>query len=335
MTDLQNTTTSPLAYSECCTLADCSHKTNNKEQKIKNVKRVEIGLIDVDGFHFPNLALMKISAFYKKQGYNVEWCFNFKHYDKVFMSKVFTFTPDYYQSVLADEIIKGGSGYDYETLLPKEIDDICPDYSLYSKYKEAYGFLTRGCTNKCAWCLVPKKEGNISAYQDIEQFLDGRRTAILMDNNVLAHKHGLQQIEKIIRLGIKVDFNQGLDCRIIANNEHIAELLAKVKWLTPLRMACDTVSQMPYIEKAAYLLRKHNIKPKRLFAYVLVKEIPDALERLQLLRSLDIFPFAMAFRDFDKNGYRKQEIIKFCSNINHNCKSSNNKIDVSYLLPKY
>lgn len=295
---------------------------------------MKIGLIDVDGYHFPNLALMKISAYHKSIGDEVSWV-DIGNYDRTYVSKVFTFTPDYSKGLgNYGEIIKGGSGYDYKTLLPKEIDDICPDYSLYPNFTAAYGLLTRGCPNKCGWCLVPKKEGNISAYQDIEQFLNGRKTAILMDNNVLAHDHGLQQIEKIIRLGIKVDFNQGLDCRIIANNEHIAEMLAKVKWLNTLRMACDTISQMPYIEKAAYLLRKHNIKPKRLFAYVLVKDIPDALQRLQLLRSLDIFPFAMAFRDFDKNGYRKPEIIKFCSNVNHNCKSSNNKIDVNYLKPK-
>lgn len=295
---------------------------------------MKIGLIDVDGFHFPNLALMKISSYHKSIGDDIEWHWGFGKYDRVYLSKVFSFTPDYNQHINSSEIIKGGTGYNYTTLLPEYIDNIAPDYSIYQKYKEAYGFLTRGCPNKCNWCLVPKKEGNISAYQDIDQFLQGRKSAILMDNNVLAHEHGLKQIEKIIKLGIKVDFNQGLDCRIIANNEHIAELLAKVKWLNPLRMACDTVSQMPYIEKAAYLLRRHNIKPKRLFAYVLVKEIPDALIRLKLLRDLDIFPFAMAFRDFDNNGYRKKEIIQFCSNVNHNCKSSNNKLDVNYLLPR-
>ena len=114
--------------------------------------------------------------------------------------------------------------------LPSEIDKLCPDYSIYPKFTAAYGFLTRGCPNKCSWCVVPSKEGNIQPYADIEDFLQGRKEAVLMDNNVLAHEHGLQQIEKMIKLGIKIDFNQGLDARIIAKDKSIAELLSKVKW---------------------------------------------------------------------------------------------------------
>src|SRR5574344_2144329 len=124
---------------------------------------MNIGLVDIDGHNFPNIALMKISAYHKSIGDNVSWV-DIGNYDRTYMSKVFTFTS-------------------------------------------AYGFLTRGCPNKCSWCVVPSKEGNIQPYADIEEFLQGKKEAVLMDNNVLAHEHGLQQIEKIIRLGIKVDFN--------------------------------------------------------------------------------------------------------------------------------
>lgn len=258
---------------------------------------MKIGLIDIDGHNYPNLALMKISAYHKSIGDLVEWV-TIGKYDRTYMSKVFIFSKDK-DNWISDlgEIIRGGTGYNTDTL-PDYIDRICPDYSIYPQYTEAYGFLTRGCPNKCSWCIVPKKEGNIKPYSDIEEFLDGRDSAILMDNNVLAHDYGLSQIEKIIRLRIRVDFNQGLDCRIIAKNESIAKLLSRVKWYKPLRLACDTKEQIPFIEKAVTLLRKHGATPQRYFVYLLVKDIPDALERVEALKELNLDPFAQPYRDY-------------------------------------
>lgn len=277
---------------------------------------MKIGLIDVDGHGFPNLALMKISAYHKQKGDQVEFAM-FDSYDKTYMSKVFTFTPDY-KPEFGDlgEIIKGGTGYKMNNNLPIEIDSMCPDYSLYPQFESAYGFLTRGCPNKCSWCIVPTKEGNIKPYADIENFLDGRKSAIILDNNVLAHEHGLKQIEKIIDLKIKVDFNQGLDARLIANNEDIAKLLSKVKWLKPLRMACDTKSQMESIEKATEILRKHNTKPSNFFIYTLVKDVDDALFRVEFMRKLKLDPFAQAFRNFENN-FVDKEAVRFSRWVNH------------------
>ena len=132
---------------------------------------MKVGLIDVDGHNFPNLPLMKLSAWHKRQGDSVEWyepLFS-GHLDRVYMSKVFTFTPDYPYYVNADEVIKGGTGYDITSRLPSEIERFIPDYDLYNvPHDTAYGFLTRGCPNKCKWCVVPKKEGYIAPYMDIE-----------------------------------------------------------------------------------------------------------------------------------------------------------------------
>lgn len=260
----------------------------------------KIGLIDIDSHNFPNLALMKISRYHKNKGDQVQWEYmNYSDkFDIVYKSKVFSFSKDMNSKINSDTVIKGGTGYNFD-LLPDEIDKLCPDYSIYPQFKEAYGFLTRGCPNKCKWCIVPDKEGDIQPYADIESFLDGRKNVVLMDNNVLASKHGLEQIEKCIRLGVKIDFNQGLDCRIIAKNEDIAELLSKAKWYKPIRMACDTWYQMEYIEKATELLRKHNATPKQYFIYMLVTDIQDALKRLEFIHSLKLTPFAQPLIDSD------------------------------------
>ena len=276
---------------------------------------MNIGLISVDGHNFPNLALMKLSAFHKRAGDNVSWV-TIGNYDRTYMSKVFTFTPDYERGFSNfGEVFKGGTGYDTDNPLLDFIDDICPDYSIYPKFKEAYGFLTRGCPNKCSWCIVPKKEGDIRPYADIEEFLDGRKMAVLMDNNVLAHEHGLVQIEKIIRLGIKADFNQGLDARLIDDEK--AKLLARVRWYKPIRMACDTEAQMPHIERATKLLRKYGAKPSAYFIYVLVNDIPNALRRVDFLRGLGLDPFAQPYIDFNGKNKVTKEQRRFARWVNH------------------
>ena len=118
---------------------------------------MNIGLLAVDS-RYPNLALMKISSYHKAQGDRVEWYNPLNRYDKVYLAKVFTFTPDYAYFLNADEAERGGTGYDIGKVLPPEIDRAVPDYSLYEIDKRvAYGFLTRGCPNRCKWCVVPQK----------------------------------------------------------------------------------------------------------------------------------------------------------------------------------
>lgn len=265
---------------------------------------MNIGLIDVDGHHFPNLALMKLSAWHKAQGDTVDWYSGIERYDRVYMSKVFAFTPDDRRVIQADEVIKGGSGYKlFDQWLPDEVEHICPDYSLYPLDREAYGFLTRGCVNKCSFCIVPRKEGMIRKHADIEEFLGGRTSAILMDNNVIASEWGLQQIEKIISLKVKVDFNQGIDCRIIARDKQIAGLLASVRWLRYVRMAYDSSAITDEVQTAIAYLKEAGVPAYRLFFYMLVKDgqIEDAEKRALLLDSLGCIPFAMSYRDLDKD----------------------------------
>ncbi len=144
---------------------------------------MRIGLLDIDGHNFPNLALMKISSYHKSLGDSVEWVNHFYEYEKVYQSKVFTFSPDNGFVVNAREIIKGGTGYDVKIKLEPWIERCLPDYSLYPGLKHGYGFLTRGCPNNCSWCVVPRKEGNIHPYSDIEEILQGKKSAVLMHAN--------------------------------------------------------------------------------------------------------------------------------------------------------
>lgn len=297
---------------------------------------MQIGLIDVDGHKYPNLALMKISAYHKAQGDNVKWYDIFDEYDIVYKAKVFTFTPDYNLHITnSKQVVNGGTGYGIYDGLPN--DRIQPDYCLYqsaSWYQKdvAYGFLTRGCIRKCDWCIVPKKEGKLTSYMDIEEIIGDKKKIILMDNNILASDYGLQQIEKIVKLGIRVDFNQGLDARIIANNIEIVKLLSKVKWLNPLRMACDTASMKEPVLKATELLRENGCKPSNYFIYVLLRELEDSYDRINFCKENKLDPFAQPFRDFTPN----QVIPQWQKDMAHyvNKKSILTSIDFKEFKPR-
>ena len=261
-----------------------------------------IGLIDVDGGKFPNYALMKIARYYRELGEEVEWANSmFGHYDKVYQSKIFTFSEDCNETFDC-EIERGGTGYDLRKELPEDIENCNPDYSIYPNLdkKVAYGFLTRGCPNKCAWCVVPKKEGAVRPYRDVEEIaVDGRTNLILMDNNILASDYGLEQIEKIVRKGYRVDFNQALDARLVTDD--IAQLLAKVRWLTAIRFGCDTPKQIGECERAMALINKHRGKPMPYLMYTMIgRDMKEAYERLSHFRtSKKVRVVAQPYRDFN------------------------------------
>lgn len=162
---------------------------------------MRIGLIDVDGHNFPNIPLMKLSAYHKSIGDSVEWydpMFG-GHMDIVYMSKVFTFTPDYQYFVNADQVIKGGTGYHYPdggSPLDEKVEHIYPDYSIYYdllpkvKYT-AYGFLTRGCPRDCNFCIVSDKEGRRShKIADLSEFWSGRGRLYFLTQICLLAKTG-------------------------------------------------------------------------------------------------------------------------------------------------
>ena len=195
---------------------------------------MNIGLIDVDNMarkkaKYPNLALMKLSAWHKAQGDTVEWWNGLIHYDRVYMSKVFSdsYVPDLEYAINADEVIRGGSGYcidlvngkeEYNTerdsVLPDEIEHIYPDYDLYPTLTKdtAYGFLTRGCPRGCHFCIVADKEGRRSRkVSDLSEWWKGQKNIVLMDPNILAYKGHMELLSQLIESKATVDINQGID----------------------------------------------------------------------------------------------------------------------------
>ena len=262
-----------------------------------------IGLIDVDGGKFPNLALGKLSAYHKAQGDDVEWVEPmFWDYDRVYQSKIFTFSKDI-ERVFDCEVVKGGTGYDLHVVLPAEIDRLQPDYSIYPQVdkKTAYGFLTRGCPNKCRWCVVPIKEGAVHPYMDIDEITqDGRRpNVVLMDNNILACDYGLEQIEKIIKRRYRVDFNQALDARLVT--DEIAKILGKVRWLSHIRFGCDTPGQIGECERAMQMIDSYCDTPLSYLMYAMITgNMQEDYERLSYFRGYKrVRVVAQPFRDFN------------------------------------
>ena len=230
---------------------------------------------------FPNYALMKISAYHKSIGDTVEWWNPFEEYDRVYSSKVMDFTP--VNEYLPPNTIKGGTGYGIYENLPPEIDSMFPDYSIYPECDYAIGFITRGCPNKCSWCYVPKKEGNIKPYRKWQELVrTDSDKLVLMDNNILACDYGVEQLRELSKTDYKIDLNQGMDIRLV--NDEICAILKDIKWLKYIRFSCDSKVQLPFFDKAVKLFDKHKISKSKIFIYLLVrKDILEAEERLKAL----------------------------------------------------
>lgn len=168
-----------------------------------------------------------------------------------------------------------------------------------------------------AWCIVPHKEGSIRPASPLREFIGDKRRAVLLDNNVLASDFGLEQIEEIVRMGISVDFNQGLDARRACDDAFILDLLSRVKWMNQIRFACDRMSQMKPVAKCVKELGRRGVKPYRIFVYCLIQDVDDALERINALRKLGVLPFAQPYRDFDNNVEPTNEQKRLARWCNH------------------
>ena len=265
---------------------------------------MQIGLHDAEMEHikgkiFPNYELMKISAWHKAQGDNVEWWNPLKNYDVVYSSKIFDFTPE--NPYLPENTIRGGTGYADVPIwqqLRQEVDQLFPDYSIYPACDYAIGYITRGCPNNCRWCVVPSKEGEIKPYRSWRQLIrPDSKKLVLMDNNILASDFGIAQLEELTRQNYAIDLNQGMDARLV--DERVAKILAGLKWIKYIRFSCDQQAQIEPLRQTVELLGKYRVKPYRLFIYLLVTaDIEDAVKRVEALKRLgNITIYAQAERN--------------------------------------
>lgn len=282
---------------------------------------MKIGLIDVDGHKYPNLALMKISAWHKAQGDTVEWWWGFGSYDRVYMSKVFdsTYSQDAEEPLNARKIIKGGTGYGLDNRLPDEVENMYPDYSLYPALTKdtAYGFLTRGCPRGCHFCVVAEKEGRASRkVADLSEWWRGQKCIELLDPNLLACREHMELLWQLADSGAYVNFNQGLDCRLLTE-ENIAAI-ERVK-LKNIHFAWDYMQESDAVLRGLSLYaEKATRKPGGAFAtvYTLVNydtTMEENLDRIYTLCGMGFLPYVMIY---DKpNAPREIRLLqRWCNN---------------------
>lgn len=257
---------------------------------------MKVGLIDVDSHNFPNLPLMKISAWHKSQHDEVELVRPFGEYDKVYISKVFTESSEPEIAYQATEVVRGGSGYDLQNRLPYEIEHIYPDYSLYPDYSFALGWLTRGCP-RCdhPFCITPKKDGRISVkVADLSEFWTDQKEIKLLDQNLLACKDRLELLEQLEASNAWVEFNGGLDVRFATGEvaDRLARLKAKVH-----HFAWDNPRE-DLRENFITLRPKLRQNDQNLVVYVLVNywsTIEEDLMRIYFLKECGYQPFVMIY----------------------------------------
>lgn len=287
---------------------------------------MKIGLIDVDSHNFPNIPLMKISAWHKAQGDEVVWydAMFTGHCDKVYVSKIFSFTDDYEYFIDADEIIQGGSGYCIDVVdgkevfnkakdkhLPYEIEHIYPDYSIYPQYTQntAFGRLTLGCPRKCGFCHTGVKDGVRShKVADLREFWNGQKNVVLLDQNILACREWKELLQQLIDSKAYVDFNGGLDIRMMT--EEKAEMLNKLK-VKEWHFAWDRYEDKKLIVPKFEMFSKFNkLRYDKTIVYVLVNynsTLEQDLERIYELRKLGYWAYVMIY---DKAKLPRGHILK-------------------------
>lgn len=281
-------------------------------------------LIDADST-IPNIALMKLSTYHKSMGHDV---FLYRHklpyyphrkkhkfvcptgYDKVYCSVIFEGNAEY---ITGKNIQFGGTGVSLDRNLPDFIDSLECDYSIYPENTISYGFITRGCIRKCAFCKVPKKEGYIHKYSDIDRVVKHRRVKFL-DNNILAYKNHGEIFEELIRKGIRLQFNQGLDIRLLTKDN--SEQIRSLNYFGEYVFAFDNWALKPLIEEKLALLRWVKPWGVKFFMYV-HPDMPlqHTVNRILWAKQRGYLPYIM--RDISCWGHRYAKFfIDICAYCN-------------------
>lgn len=278
---------------------------------------MKIGLIDVDGHNFPNLALMRISAWHKAQGDMVEWWWSdFVHYDIVYMSKIFSdaYSKDVPEPINADKVIKGGTGYCISLVngreafdqsknksLPKEVEKMFPDYSIYPQFDFAVSMTSRGCPRGCGFCHVANKEGRCAVkVANVSDFWNGQKEIKVLDPNITACEEKRGLMRQYRETGAWIDFTQGLDIRL-TNRDDVDDInQMKIKrihfaWDNPHEDLSDRFAEVQeqlkikdYRRKIVYCLTNYE-------KCTTSDHVERALYRIYTLRNIGYDPYLMVY----------------------------------------
>ena len=287
---------------------------------------MKILLIDADSV-IPNIPLMKLSTYHKAKNDELDFIKvglpyypNRKKkvyippfgYDRIYCSVVFEGNKKYIQG---DSIIFGGTGVDLRTNLPDYIEGLDCDYSLYPDNKFSYGFITRGCIRECNFCKVPEKEGHIRQVNNISDIVRHKKVKFL-DNNILAYPGHKDILVELIDKGIKCQFNQGLDIRLIDKENSI--LLSELNYLDEYIFAFDSWSYIDIISKKLDLLSWRKPFGIRFFVYVHPNmKLSDTVKRIEWLRGEKCIPYIMRDISCWQSEYRDfyTDVASYCNQV--------------------
>jgi hypothetical protein len=271
---------------------------------------MKIGLIDVDS-KYPNLALMKIASWHKRQGHQIKWWNAFEPFDRVYASKIFTWSKTPY---MPKNAFLGGSGANLETILPPEIEHMYPDYGLY-QIDYAMGYITRGCINKCPFCIVWKKEGALRKVAGLAEFWHGQTKVMLLDNAITDCPAAISTLIDIRDLGITLDLQQGFNVRTITPATAAILVDIKLERNAQWHIAFDTWAELSKIERGLKILHDAGIPNYKLMCYVLVNYnscLQDDVARIQWLADQGIDPFVMIYNK-QKAPSELRRLAKWCN----------------------
>lgn len=271
-------------------------------------KKNKILLVDVDS-KIPNIALMKLSTFFKNKGNSVELkklgltyykkpenriIIDGSDYDAVYISIVFKINKESLKVINCDDVQIGGIGYDLSKKLPKEIDDLPEDYTIYPDNNCSYGFITRGCIRNCYFCIVPKKEGMIHKYRDPSDIIKHKKV-IFMDNNILAYEGHKEILKELRDKKVKCQFNQGLDIRKI--DDENAKLLSELNYFGEYYFAFDDLKIEPIILEKLEIIHKYITKDWKLKMFLYCNPnmdlVNDVVYRVNFCKNHKILPYLM------------------------------------------
>lgn len=303
--------------------------------------KVLLNAIDSGTTHggpFPNLAIMKISAYHKAQGHTValigraiENPDRMTRPDRVYVSCVFTWNATeakLFKTVHPEaEFYLGGSGIDYDNLLPLEIADLDPDYEIYNNrgvpgWPFAVGFSTRGCNRKCPFCIVPQKEGRISQETELDRLVGDCKRLILLDNNFVQDEMAAEKLRWLVDRKIEVNYSQGIDARVIANRLDLAQLLYQTKFRSrsfkspQITLAYDLPQYSKVVTKSVEVLKDAGFDVRcQVKFFVLCNwstTFKEDLGRAEHLRNLGTMPYIMIY-DKPNAPYKVKALQRWCN----------------------